>query len=427
MPLFGPDPYDPSGTQTYHFFNPVVGQDHSGPFQVFFQDVINLVWNSRLSLFLFWPPFTVRQVDELYPFSWSFVALIWFTFWSVVQFPILLIAFLALIIAVGVVGLLTWIHSVLFWKILHGPPIQVYPPNLPSGPPGVSVSPIDGQRWIYINGIATGKALLRQNIELLSKMFKRPILGINNRTYGFLGDILECVVQRSFGFRTAETRIALPIIRAYLQDPQIYRVVFIAHSQGGLLASHILDDLYTDLAETDLRKLEVYTFGSAALHFKNPPGSHNPPPNSLAALTFKDHLLIHNPPNPRAVSHMEHYCNEFDMVTTWGALSSSESPGTAFLGDVFVAEGATGHLLNQFYLYQWFGNIESGIPIAPQQNTFMTRSVVPDPIIRGRFRLPQSIFEGDMMWDRSRLRRYLGGNTPPPQPGAPTRRRCWTR
>tara|TARA_R110002003_G_scaffold149_2_gene13485 strand:- start:3526 stop:4587 length:1062 start_codon:yes stop_codon:yes gene_type:complete len=353
----------------------------------------------------------VRPLDELYLFSWSFVELIWFTFWSVVQFPIVLIAFLALIIVVGVVGLFTWIHSVLFWKILHGPPIQVYPPNLPPFPPDLEVSPIDGQRWIYINGIATGKALLRQNIELLYEMFNRPILGINNRTYGFLGDILESVVQRSFGFRTAETRIALPIIRTYLQDPNIYRVVLIAHSQGGLIASHILDDLYTDLSEFDLHKLEVYTFGSAALHFKNPPLSHNPPPTSLAALDFKRALLIDNPPpNSRAVPHIEHYCNEFDMVTTWGALSSSQSPGTDFLGKVFVAEGATGHLLNQFYLYQWFGESPQDLPIAPCPNTFMGRSVVD---LGNRFWLPEIIDPRvPIMWDESRLRHYLGGRTP---------------
>lgn len=387
------NPYNPYGTKTYAFFNPVVGQYNGGPFQQFFKDVLNLIWNSRLGLFLFWPPFTARQVDELYPFSWSFVALNWFIVWSVIQFPIVLIVFLALIVVVGTVGLFTWIHSVLFWNILHGPLIQVYPPNLPYISPGLPVSPIEGQRWIYINGIATGKALLRQNIELLSKMFNRPILGINNRTYGFMGDIMECVIQRSFGFRTAETRIAVPILREYLQDPAIHRVVFIAHSQGGLIASHILEDLYTDLSKDDLQKLEVYTFGSAALQFKNP---QNGPP-----------------PNPRTVPHIEHYCNEFDMVNSWGALSSIRSQNTTFLGDLFVAEGATGHLLNQFYLYQWFGDIP--VVDIPQPNTFMSRSVVQDAVIGGKFQLPKTKVPGaPIMWDRSRLRRYLGGNTPFP-------------
>ncbi|KAH7081990.1 hypothetical protein BKA63DRAFT_223923 [Paraphoma chrysanthemicola] len=73
--------------------------------------------------------------------------------------------------------------------------------------------------------------------------------------------------------------------------------------QGGLIASHILDELYTDLSKDDLQKLEVYTFGSAALHFNDP---LNDPPPSL-----------------RAIPHIEHYCNEFDMVTSWGALPSN--------------------------------------------------------------------------------------------------------
>ncbi|KAF1964754.1 hypothetical protein BU23DRAFT_491570 [Bimuria novae-zelandiae CBS 107.79] len=342
--MFWRDPYDPHGTETYEFFNPVLGQDIGGPFQQFFRDVINLIWNFRLVPFVLWPPFTRRQTDELYLFSWSFLALIWFFIWSLVQFPIVLTVLLSLVFVIALVGLLTWVHSLLFWKILHGPLLQVYPPNMPSVPRGLSVSPIDGQRWIYINGIATGKTLLRQNIELLSRMFNRPILGINNRSYGFLGDLVECVLQRSFGFRTAETRIAFPIIRDYLHDTTVDRVVFIAHSQGGIIASHILDDLYTSVSKDDLQKLEVYTFGSTALHFNNPP---NGPP-----------------PSPRVLAHIEHYCNKLDL-------------------------GATGHLLNQYYLSQWFGDMPG--PAAPQQNSFMSRSVVQDPVIANKFRVPQTI------------------------------------
>ncbi|OAL55714.1 hypothetical protein IQ07DRAFT_595378 [Pyrenochaeta sp. DS3sAY3a] len=394
--MFLRDRYDPYGTATYAFFNPVLGQNNGGPFQQFFRDVINLIWNFRLVPFILWPPFTTRQVDaqvdELYLFNWSFLALIWFAIWSLVQFPIVLIAFLSLIVVIALVGLLTWIHSLLFWKILHGPLLQVYPSELPDVPPNLRVSPIDGQRWVYINGIATGKTLLRQNIELLSKMFNRPILGINNRTYGFLGDILECVLQRSFGFRTAETRVAFPIIRNYLQDRTVDRVVFIAHSQGGIIASHILDDLYTSVSRDDLQKLEVYTFGNAALHFNNP--------------------LTGPPLSNRVLAHIEHYCNELDLVCSWGALSSFPAADTPFWGNLFLAEGATGHLLNQHYLFQWFG--DKPRPAAPQQNSFMNRSAVQDPVIANKFRVPQDMIpRAPTMWRRSRLRLYLGGNTPP--------------
>ena len=47
------------------------------------------------------------------------------------------------------------------------------------------------------------------------------------------------------------------------------KVVVIAHSQGGILVSLALDELYARLPAACFDALEVYTFGSAAASFHN--------------------------------------------------------------------------------------------------------------------------------------------------------------
>ncbi len=53
----------------------------------------------------------------------------------------------------------------------------------------------------------------------------------------------------------------------------------------------------------------------------------------------------------RCIRHIEHYCNEYDMVSRWGALDNAQvAPPDRYSGTVFVRRGATGHMFNQHYL-----------------------------------------------------------------------------
>lgn len=61
-------------------------------------------------------------------------------------------------------------------------------------------------------------------------------------------DILECFVQRDFGYPTKDIREAYMGIKAALIDDKIKKVVVIAHSQGGIIISSTLDNLLSDLA-----------------------------------------------------------------------------------------------------------------------------------------------------------------------------------
>jgi hypothetical protein len=113
------------------------------------------------------------------------------------------------------------------------------------------------ERWFFLNGCCVSGYNLQQNVDLLSATFGRPIFAIHNRTYGVLGDLFECILQRSFNLFTEETRVCYEYIKAYCTDPEVKKVVLIAHSQGCIMASQILDQLYVDLPASAVSKLEV--------------------------------------------------------------------------------------------------------------------------------------------------------------------------
>ena len=113
------------------------------------------------------------------------------------------------------------------------------------------------ERWFFLNGCCVSGHNLQQNANVLSETFGRPIFAIHNRTYGVLGDLFECILQRSFDLFTEETRVCYEYIKAYCMDPEVKKVVLIAHSQGCIMASQILDQLYVDVPAQAVAKLEV--------------------------------------------------------------------------------------------------------------------------------------------------------------------------
>src|SRR5688572_6097650 len=110
---------------------------------------------------------------------------------------------------------------------------------------------------------------MKSNLNRLAITFKRPVLGIHNRTSGILFDVVECLVQRNFGYATGDVRMCYKVMREVLYDPKKSKVVFILHSQGGIEGGLVLDWLLQEMPQDLLAKLEVYTFGNAANHFNN--------------------------------------------------------------------------------------------------------------------------------------------------------------
>jgi len=200
------------------------------------------------------------------------------------------------------------------------------------------------------------------NLARLATTFRRPILGIHNSTYGIVFDVIECVIQRTFGYPTLDIRTAYNVILDLLRQKEVTKLVLISHSQGAIEAGMVLDWLYATLSDDYISKLEVYTFGNAANHW-NCPQQQN---------------------GERSIKHVEHYANSNDWVSRFGVLHfrgigqppqedliakadtayrklnrvvtgqlDHDKLSNRFVGKLFIRE-ASGHQFNQHYLDNMF-------------------------------------------------------------------------
>jgi hypothetical protein len=385
----------------------------NGPFVLAIRDVVTFVRMLYLFPTIFIPFWTTNPREEFYLWDSNLFGLIALTFASVIPIVLLLLAIPAFVVLPGSVCVLVIIAGTVLIRIICKP---FEGPGLVTSEPPTDEAVIarqhllNSERWIFLNGCCVTGHALQQNLNLLSETFGRPVQGVHNETWGILGDIVECIIQRAFGFYSKETRIAYEFVKAYCSDPKVKKVVLIGHSQGGIMVSQVLDELFIDLPSESIAKLEVYTFGNAASHFNNPlrkpvnsTGAYSsilgPSDSESQPVTGSDDATTASPttmvspmtPLPlsqkamfgasrfadptappgsrtqsrnltispylpkRVIPHIEHYCNSEDMVTRWGTLYSVKNVlGNRFCGHVFIYEGASGHMLNQHYLANMF-------------------------------------------------------------------------
>ncbi len=286
---------------------------------------------------------------------------------------------------------------------------------------------------------------MQSNLDRLAATFRRPVLGIHNATYGIPFDVLECMIQRTFGYPTDDIRTAYGQIVKMLADESVKKLVLIAHSQGSIEAGMALDWLYATMSTEQIQKLEIYTFGNAANHWNCP-------------------MRIGGRP---AVEHIEHYANEWDWVSRFGILhyrpmslkSAAEQPkpitngialtggakaGTSrvqesrkaaversstadleaklatphrFAGRLFLRH-ASGHLLNQHYLDNMFPmswKNKKLDKVVEEDQGYMNQEIDEqalrdDDIVKPK--LPGGRGAGRKIRDLSRLWEYANGGVP---------------
>ncbi|MCW8328481.1 hypothetical protein MD588_06625 [Photobacterium sp. SDRW27] len=197
-------------------------------------------------------------------------------------------------------------------------------------------NPTPNETWFFLNGIGTNEDMAKVNAQMLSKIFKRPITPLHNPTNGFKHDLIEVMKGRTFDQNTSIAKTTRDHIRRELKKMAVklesadedvkstYKVVVIAHSQGGVIISNVVRMLIQDPScNSLLDHLEVYTFASA----------HDEYPSPWAV---KDE---------QKVPFTEHFANDNDYIAEVGVLNSVGKTA----GKVYVKGGA-GHLLNYHYL-----------------------------------------------------------------------------
>ena len=109
----------------------------------------------------------------------------------------------------------------------------------------------------------------------------------------------------------------------------------------------------------------------------------------------------------RCIQHIEHYCNEYDMVSRWGALDNAQNGSrNRYSGTVFVRRGATGHMFNQHYLAIMFPLRASPSTVAYNLEATVNSLIVAFMTSGG------SRYNEAELAQLSRLSRYVGGGSP---------------
>lgn len=85
-------------------------------------------------------------------------------------------------------------------------------------------------------------------------------------------------MQRDLSWRTMGLRSGYQVLKRVVNDGSKSRIVLVVHSQGGIYMSQMADQLLADFPAVMLKRIEVYTFASAANHFSAPLNLDNEQP-----------------------------------------------------------------------------------------------------------------------------------------------------
>ena len=231
-----------------------------GPFTLALRDLFTSIRMFTLFPGVLLPLWTTNPQDEFYLGLENGVGLILLTIASVSEVILLVCCVPMFLLLPGPVSTILFTCGQIFIHLVCYPmqgPSKTWS-KTPTAPETIAkYESTKGERWFFLNGCCVSGHNLQQNVDVLAETFGRPIFAIHNRTYGVLGDLFECITQRAFNLFTEETRICYEYIKAYCSDPEVKKVVLIAHSQGCIMASQILDQLYVDLPAEAVSKLEV--------------------------------------------------------------------------------------------------------------------------------------------------------------------------
>ena len=264
------------------------------PVRFFLRDAVTLVRLLRYIPWLFLPLRSKDKNSELFPNKRRPWESLLQGFLAIFEVLLLLLSLPAFVVLPG--GILLLIFALVVLSIyllalpLTGPGVSSSNPELI---PANTLAEHATECWLFVNGCASGYHTLQRDIDCISCVFGRKVTGIHNKTYGLTADILECLIQRVFDYKTTDTRVAYERIKAVVCDEMVTKVVLIGHSQGGIVISLVLDQLFTELPHSTMSKLEVYTFGSAASHFPNPRVSDSSTASKKLGLPQVEHAIKH--------------------------------------------------------------------------------------------------------------------------------------
>jgi len=199
---------------------------------------------------------------------------------------------------------------------------QVYPPGTPlSQVPGVTPrnNPNPSTTVIYTNGIANTKDDQFRSMQAIADTTGARVVGVHNATEGQAADVIQCIKDKLDKGRNPAVDTLADTVYSELKAGRSVHLV--GHSQGALITSRALKDVYNRLriedgmskaqAEQAMSRINVETFGGAAATY---------------------------PDGPNYV----HYVNDKDLVPTLFGQGSSNDPAE------FIRHAGRGAVVHHF-------------------------------------------------------------------------------
>lgn len=159
------------------------------------------------------------------------------------------------------------------------------------------------ETWLFVNGIVETRAMARATAERVSALTDRNVTVMYNGSLGMGMDLAECLLGRTLDTSSRPSEDLANRVQEQLALGRL--VVLLGHSQGGIIVSNAVRMLVARAAGDagvleSLRRLEVYTFASAA--------------DEMRSAVTADGTLA-----PFA----EHFGAEWDAVSRMGSLTFS--------------------------------------------------------------------------------------------------------
>ena len=159
---------------------------------------------------------------------------------------------------------------------------QTFPPDTPLNQIP-AVQPRNGaatdETVIYINGINTTKDGQAASLQAIADRTGARVIGIHNSTEGMISDLRQCVTDKLDLGRNPPVDTLADTVYNEIQAGRTVHLM--AHSQGALITSRAMRDVYQRLriedglsraeAERRLGQVQVETFGGAAGHYQDGP------------------------------------------------------------------------------------------------------------------------------------------------------------
>lgn len=187
---------------------------------------------------------------------------------------------------------------------------------------------------ISANVLESSKSLTTKTLPTLARLFSRTIRAVHEPTYGLPFDFLSALLQRCLDmpFLSTTTPALYIQIRTALLDKRSSRTVILAHNVGAITVSQLLRQLYADVPTDKMSRLEIYTFGAAAVEFVIPLGGPIP---EIKTIAKQNHALefVAEPRGP----HIEHFAFWSDPFARMGVIRSvHEDLAGRFCGSVYM-------------------------------------------------------------------------------------------